>query len=351
MIDVRRCIVVGCGGRGGYWTNTVLANMKDEIEVVALVDVQPEPLAQGAETHGLPESALFSDTNAAMDAVEADCALISTPPWVHEENVRAACEHELAILMEKPVADTLEASVRIKKMVDQADLPCVIVQNYRYSPFMLAFRDAVQSGGVGRLSYVIARFAADYNPPKSWGRRFRHEMDHALLIEGSVHHFDMIRNVSGRDCEEIFGYGWIPAWADFKGNSNGLYVMKLTGDAFASYEGSCTTEGYENKWHQEYYRAECEEGAVIVDSDTIVKIVRVDGEEEVVQQPVEVPEPGRAIVLEFLEYLATGVPSQTALGDNMKSVGMVFAAIKCDETGRPVNVDEMLAEAEESVSI
>jgi len=348
---VRRCIVVGCGGRGSYWTNRVLANMTDQVEVVGLVDVQQEPLDQGAETHDLPESALFTDAEEALDAVEADFVLISTPPWIHEENVRQACEHDLPILMEKPVADTLEASVRIKKMVEQADLPCQIVQNYRYSPFMLAFRDAVQSGGVGRLSYVMARFAADYTPPKSWGKRFRHEMDHALLIEGSVHHFDMIRNVSGRDCTEIFGYGWIPSWADFKGNSNGLYVMKLTDDAFASYEGSCTTEGYENPWHHEYYRAECEEGAVVVGSDNIVKILRVDGEEEVVKQPVDIPEQGEAIVLEFLQYLATGVPSQTALADNMKSVGMVFAAIQCDETGRPVNVNEMLAEAEERVTV
>ncbi len=348
---MRRCIVVGCGGRGGYWTNRVLAGMKDQVEVVALVDIDEEALAKGAATHDLPESALFEDADEAMDAVEADFCLISTPPWIHEENVRSACEHNLPVLMEKPIADTLEASVRIKKMVDQAKLQCVIVQNYRYSPFMLAFRDAVRGGSVGRLSYVVARFAADYNPPKMWGKRFRHEMDHALLIEGSVHHFDMIRNVSGRDCEEIFGYGWIPAWADFEGNSNGLYVMKLTDDAFASYEGSCTTEGYENPWHHEYYRAECEEGAVVVGADNIVKILRVDGAEEVVEQPVGIPEQGEAIVLEFLEYLATGVPPQTAIEDNIKSVGMVFAAIRCDETGQPVNVNEMLAEAEERVEV
>jgi len=347
---VRRCIVVGCGGRGSYWTNNVLANMKNQVEVVALVDVQPEPLAQGAETHGLPESALFGDAEAAMSAVEADFALISTPPWIHEQNVRSACEHGLAILMEKPVADTLDASMRIKRMVDQAELPCVVVQNYRYSPFMLAFREAVRSGTLGRLGYLMGRFAADYNPPKSWGKRFRHEMDHALLIEGSVHHFDMLRNLTGQDCEEIFGYGWIPAWADFKGNSNGLYVMRMTGECFCCYEGSCTCEGPQNSWHKEHYRAECEEGAVIVDADNVVRIVRVDGDDEVVELPTGLPSEGAAIVLEFLEYLATGVPGPTAIADNIKSVGMVFAAIECDRTGRPVNVNEMLAEAEERVS-
>jgi len=346
---VKRCVVVGCGGRGSYWTNRVLAAMTDRVQVVGLVDVAQEPLAQGAETHGLPEAALFGDVGEAFDAVEADFCLISSPPWAHEEAVRASCEHGMAILSEKPVADTLEASVRIKKMVEAAGLPMVVVQNYRYSPFMLAFREVLREGRLGRLSYLFGRFAADYNPPKSWGKRFRHEMDYALLIEGSVHHFDMLRNLTDEDCEEIFGYGWIPAWSDFQGDSNGLYVMKMTGDCIAFYEGSCTTEGIENSWHKENYRAECEEGAVIIDADNVVRIHRVDGEDEIVEQPADMPEAGEAIVAEFLEYLETGVPSQTAIEDNIKSVGMVFAAIECDRTGRPVKVNEMLAEAEEQV--
>ena len=52
---MRRCIVVGCGGRGSYWTNRVLANLSDEVEVVGLVDVQQEPLDQGAEWPTLQE--------------------------------------------------------------------------------------------------------------------------------------------------------------------------------------------------------------------------------------------------------------------------------------------------------
>ncbi len=348
---MKRCIVVGCGGRGSYWTNHVLGAMKDQVQVVGLVDVAPEPLAQGAETHGLAESALFGDVTEACDTIEADFCLISSPPWVHEEAVRAACEHGMAILSEKPIADTLEASVRIKRMVEAAGLPMVVVQNYRYSPFMLAFREVLRQQRLGRLNYLIGRFAADYNPPKSWGRRFRHEMDYALLIEGSVHHFDMIRNLTGADCEEIFGYGWIPAWADFKGDSNGLYVMRMTGETFAFYEGSCTAEGPQNPWHKEYYRAECEEGAVVIDADNVVRIVRIDGEDEIVEQPTDLPEPGAAIVGEFLDYLATGVPGQTAIADNIKSVGMVFAAVECDRTGQPVRVNELLAEAEANVEI
>ncbi len=345
---MKRCIVVGCGGRGRYWTNSILAEMKDKVEVVGLVDIEQEPLAQGAETHGLADSALFTDTNACMDAVEADFCLISTPPWVHEENVRSAVEHGLPILSEKPVSDTLEATARIKKMVDESGLPMVVVQNYRYSPFMLAFRDVVREQRLGRLNYLIGRYAQDYNPPKSWGR-FRHEMDSALVVEGSVHHFDMLRNLTGGDCETFFGFGWIPPWADFKGECQGLYVMQMSNASYSVYEGSLTSEGIQNGWHKEYYRAECERGAVIVYNDNVVRIIRENGEDEIVEQNMDVPSEGEAIVLEFLDYMATGTPSQTCLADNVKSVGMVFAAIQCHETGMPVHVPTLLREAFDSV--
>lgn len=341
---MKRCIVIGCGGRGSYWTNTVLAAMKDRVQVVGLVDVAEEPLRQGAQTHDLPASALFTDAHACMDSVEADFCLISTPPWVHEDNVRAAVAHGLAILSEKPIADTLEATARIKRMVDAAGLPMVVVQNYRYSPYMVAFRDVLRSGRLGRLNYVFGRYAQDYNPPKTWGR-FRHEMPHALVVEGSVHHFDMLRNLTGADCEIFFGFGWIPPWADFKGECQGLYVMRMSNATHAFYEGSLTCEGIQNGWHKEYYRAECEAGAVIVDNDNVVRIVRVDGEDEVVAQPTDLPEAGQAIMLEFLDYLDTGVPPQTCLEDNYKSAGMVFAAIRCHQTGLPVNVPQLLQEA------
>jgi len=345
---VKRCIVIGCGGRGSYWTNTILAAMRDRVQVVGLVDIADEPLARGAATHELPESALFTDTVACLDAIEADFCLISTPPWVHEENVRAAVEHGLAILSEKPIADTLEATARIKRMVDAAGLPMVVVQNYRYSPYMVAFRDVLRQERLGRLNYVFGRYAQDYNPPKSWGARFRHEMPHALVVEGSVHHFDMLRNLTGGDCEVFFGFGWIPPWADFKGECQGLYVMQMSNATHACYEGSLTCEGIQNGWHKEYYRAECEQGAVIVDNDNVVRIVRVDGEDEIVEQPTDLPSEGEAIMLEFLHYLDTGEPPQTCLEDNYKSVGMVFAAIRCHETGMPVNVPELLAEAYET---
>ena len=61
------------------------------------------------------------------------------------------------------------------------------------------------SGRLGRLNYLVSRFAADYREYGSWGI-FRHEILHALLVEGGIHHFDQIRNLAGAHCATIFGH-------------------------------------------------------------------------------------------------------------------------------------------------
>jgi predicted dehydrogenase len=61
---------------------------------------------------------------------------------------------------------------------------------------------------LGRIHYVVARFAADYRQPLSWGAAFRHEMRHAILAEGSIQHFDQIRHLTGQDCQRIGGWEW-----------------------------------------------------------------------------------------------------------------------------------------------
>ena len=90
---------------------------------------------------------------------------------------------------------------------------------------------------------------------------------------------------------------------------------------------------------------------MVVDADNVVKVHRIGEEPEIVQQPADVPEEGEAILLEFLDYLETGEPSQTAIADNIKSAGMVFAAIECGRTGQPVKVQEMLDEAEARIQV
>jgi len=223
-----------------------------------------------------------------------------------------------------------------------------VIQNYRYEAPMLTMRQVLRGGDLGRINYIVGRFAADYREYGSWGKVFRHEIPHSLLVEGAVHHFDMLRNLSGSDCAKLAGWEWNPAWSTSKGEFNNLFVMRMANGVRASYEGSGTAAGEQNTWHEEYYRAECERGAIAVGRDRVVRIHRFRKGGGLVTEEVPQQKPTYEghfwLVDEFLTWLDGGPVPDTVLDDNIKSTAMLFGAIEASRTEQVVDVDAMVRE-------
>ena len=114
-------------------------------------------------------------------------------------------------------------------------------------------------------------------------------MDFALLFEGSVHHFDMMRFLSSGDCETLMGLGWNPEWSSFKHHSSGFYLMRMDNGIHTCYEGNSSAAVISNCWHKEYYRAEFEAGSVEIASGNQMTIHRVGQQTEVYEAPGHFP--------------------------------------------------------------
>jgi predicted dehydrogenase len=188
---------------------------------------------------------------------------------------------------------------------------------------------------------------------------FRHEMQHGLLIEGGIHHLDQLRNLYGADCQTITGWDWNPGhvrgatatWRSsdaFDGEACALFVPRMTNGSFASYEGNNLESGKTNSWYGEFYRLECEGGAVVLDRDHVVRIEERSAAGT--RQTREVPqteviwEGHQAVAAQFLDWLNGGQPPATTLSDNLQSTAMLFAAVRASETGTPVDVQELVQE-------
>jgi len=329
-------------GAGGFaranWINRVFPDFKDEIEIVALVDINEDVLADSGKVLQLPDERLFTRMEGAFEKVEADFCAVVIPPWAHKDAVLLAAERGVHIISEKPIADTLDACREIYEAVKKSGVKTAVIQNYRFTARMLTFRKVLREGKLGRLNYLIGRFAADYRKYGSWGAPFRHEMEDALIIEGAVHHFDMLRNLAGADCETICGFGWNPEWSSFKGDCVGLFVMEMTNGSHAFYEGNCCGAGRQNSWHKEYYRAEFEGGAVELDADDVVRIIRRGEEPEAVPMVAADKTGHHTILRDFLKWLDGGSPPETCIDDNIKSAAMMFAAIDAARNRTAVRV-------------
>ncbi len=344
---MKRCLLIGAGGIGGAWIRRFTTVHRDRLQISAIVDIVPEVLREAGDFLDLPQSDRYNTMDDAFADAAVDFCVVAVPPRHHREAILKAVERALPVLSEKPISDKLSEVTEIVQAVNKAGVKMVVIQNYRFTPRMLAFRDVLRSGRLGRLQYLVARFQADYRVFGSWGAKlglsdFRHEMDDPLVIDASIHHFDMIRNLTGGDCRTISGIGWNPSWGSFAGLSGGLYLCSMDNDTRALYEGNLSGAGHQNTWHQEHYRAECESGALSIDDDDVMRLHRAGEPDEIVPIPKTRLYGHQQIIGDFLDWLEGDDPPETVLADNVKSMAMVFAAAEAGKMGRTVDVADFL---------
>ena len=338
-----KVIHVGTGGFGASWCSRFLPpNVADgHIQVVAAVDKNPDVLVN-AQTHlGISPDRCYTDLREALQQNRADFATVVVPPASHEEVIDIALEHDLHILSEKPIADTMEASIRILKKVRAAGKKMGVTMSHRYDQDKTTFREVLKSGCLGPVDYVVTRFTCALRKYGSWGAPFRHEMADALLIEGAIHHLDILRSLAQSDCDRIYARTWNAAWGEYKGDSDGLVIMEMANGVKCFYEGAKTNAAGLNCWGQEYFRAECEHGTLVLDRRQI-QILRQDQEPEPVALLEQAKWTNAWLIEQFCRWLDGSQPMETCVEDNIQASALVFSAIESSRTGQPVAVQDFL---------
>lgn len=355
-MNTKKLIMVGTGGFGAYWCAHFLPpNIKDGlIEVVAAVDISPDALAQARKHLGLTAAQCYSDVKKAMDENPADFCVIVVPPAYHEAIVDEALAHNLDILSEKPIADTLEASKRIAAKVKQAGKKMAVTMSHRFDQDKTTFRQLLRSGEYGELDYLVSRLNCNYRYFGTWGK-FRHEIDDVLMVEAAVHQLDFLADMSAAKCQTLYAQTWNPRWGEFAGDSEGVAILTMENGVRIIYESAMCTAAGLNYWTRDYVRAECEKATVILNHRGI-EVFHHDPEfryGEDTQFPkegqgkkiplLEQPKWSNTWLIEcFVEWLNGGEPMETEVQANLQSIAMVFAGIESSKTGLPVKVQALL---------
>jgi len=356
-----RVIQVGTGGFGTLWCRKFLPpNIADGlVEVVAAVDANPDALKNAVEGLRLPPEHCYTDLDVALSRHRADFCTIVVPPAHHERVVDAALAHDLHILSEKPIADTLAASVRIANKVKRAGKKMAVTMSHRFDQDKTTLREALRSGKYGPLDYLVCRFTCDCRKFASWGK-FRHEIPDPLMIEGAVHHLDILADLAGARCDTLYADTWNPAWGEYAGDSQGLVTMRMENGVRALYEGAKTNAAGLNGWGQEYIRAESEKATLILDHRTIRRMpyhpsrtwaTAPESAGKIVPLLDQAKWANTWLIEKFVRWLAGGEQMETNVEDNLQSIALVFAAIESSRTGQPVKVQELLRKAQNEAEL
>jgi len=328
-----RLIQIGVGGFGRSWTDIVESSKF--WKPVAYVDIDEKALEEAAEAHGMPKERCFNDLESALAEVEADAALIVVPPNVHMEIALQSLKAGLHVLIEKPLADTLENAKRIVLEAEKRGLKLMVSQNYRFRRGARTVRRLIERMKVGKPSYAIVNF---HKAPKFRG--FRLEMEYPLLIDMAIHHFDLMRYIFASDPQSIYCETWRPEWSWFKGDPCVTVTVKMRSQIRITYVGSWVSLGWETTWDGDW-RIECSEGGI--HWNETVKVKPKDSAEEMTEKLVSMPYEDRAYSLyEFAEAIRRNREPETSGRDNLKSLVMVSASLDSVKKGKPVLISRYL---------
>jgi predicted dehydrogenase len=181
-----RPVRVGLVGLGSMGRNhlRVLAARPDVV-LAAVADPAAEVLGAAVAATG---AAGYAEPAAMIGQADLDAVVVAAPTTAHLPLALAAVERGLALLIEKPLADTVEAAERIATAAAERGVPVAVGHVERFNP---AVRELVRLLGEGWLSSVYAISSRRAGP---FPARIR---DVGVTIDLATHDVDICSAITG----------------------------------------------------------------------------------------------------------------------------------------------------------
>jgi predicted dehydrogenase len=343
-----RLIHVGLGGWGGDWARNVVPRVPT-VDRVAIVDADESNLATARKKLQLGTDRCFTDLRSAFDHVEADAVLITASVAAHFPLAVQALRAGKHVLVEKPFAPTVAEARQVVDVADEAGRTVMVSQNYRFFPAARAAADLVAQEYVGPLGLVRVDFRKWANSAPVGAHR-HYQLVHPLLYDMSIHHFDLMRLVTGQEPVKVFAQVSDPPWSNFNDPAAATLTITFDGGTVVSYRGSWVSSGEPTTWSGDWH-LECEKGEIYWtgrngpagSTDADVLTVRhlpgatpaagaVGGDQVEVLDPVAlagVEYAGRAGALaEFARAIAAGEEPESSGRRNLGSLAISEAAAR-----------------------
>ncbi|MNE03369.1 1,5-anhydro-D-fructose reductase [compost metagenome] len=146
----------------------------------------------------------YLDYRTMLDEMRPDGVIIALPNALHAQAAIACVERGIPCLVEKPVADTLEAAMDLVTAAERADVPVLVGHQRRHSPDIAKAKQMIEEGRLGRLVGVNAMWLAD-KPEAYFDAAWRKQAGGGPLLINLIHDIDCLRFICG-DITEVIAF-------------------------------------------------------------------------------------------------------------------------------------------------
>jgi phthalate 4,5-cis-dihydrodiol dehydrogenase len=226
-----RRLRIGVAGLGRAFTLMLPTLAADpRLELVAAADPRAEATERFAADFGARVYASVEEL-CANDGVEV--VYVATPQQHHAEHVALAAAHGKHVLVEKPMAITLEECRRMIDAAVRANVYLIVGHSHSFDRPILRTREIIDSGTVGRVRMINAQYYTDFLYRPRRPEELSTASGGGVVFSQGAHQVDIVRLLGGGQVASVRALtgAWDPARP-----TEGAYAALLTfaDGAFAS---------------------------------------------------------------------------------------------------------------------
>ena len=243
--------LIGCGRIS---PNHIAAATNNQLEIVAICDIDEQNMADKAMKFKLPDSVKrYTDYIEMLEQEKPELVAICTESGKHAKIAIDCIEHGCHCIIEKPIALSIkDADAIINASIKNHVKVCACHQN-RFNKSVQIIREAIDMNRFGKLFYGTAhiRWCRDheYYDRASW--RGTWEQDGGALMNQCIHNIDLLRWMMGSEIEEVVGMTDRLNHNYIEAEDLGIALIRFKNGSYGIVEG--TTDIYPKKLEETLY--------------------------------------------------------------------------------------------------
>ncbi|GGE05027.1 oxidoreductase [Marinithermofilum abyssi] len=334
--------IVGCGHIAKKHVDAIAA--VKGAELTAVCDKDPdrlEPfLQEGVEG--------YTDLADMLQSDRLDVVNICTPSGLHPALTIQAAEAGKHVVVEKPMALTLEDADRMIEACEKNGVLLTVVHPNRFRPAMKELRRKMEEGAFGKLSHANATVRwnrnQEYYDQAPW--RGTRALDGGVLMNQAIHNLDLLLWMMG-EVEEVSSYH-ATRLRNIESEDTSVSVLRFKNGALGVIEAAVTI--YPRNL-EESLSVFGESGTAVIGGRTAnwIKTWNFEGvseeeTEKTVQRIEEDPfgVPGhQCIIQDMTEAVKEGRQPVVSGEDGRRALALVIACQTAAETGKAVKMSDL----------
>jgi len=233
-----RFALLGCGKIAHRHANLLSKGCVPGACLAAVCDLNPSRAAELAAGAGVPH---FTDVAQMFREVPIDAVTVLTPSGCHAHDVVQLAELGKPIVVEKPMALTLDDADRMIAACDRTGCKLFIVKQNRFNTPVVKLREALTAGRFGKLVLGTVRVrwcrSQAYYDEAPW--RGTWAQDGGVLANQASHHVDLLEWMMG-DVDSVHGMA-TTALANIEAEDTAVVTLRFRNGALGVIEATTAT--------------------------------------------------------------------------------------------------------------